>query len=111
VPNSRGPDQKIGLEASERGPFRNPASFLAKIGAAGRRSLELPFLARLGDEHTYPFRSQMAKVELREQQRGAGVAQIVEAGRLGQPHTAQQCLEGTHSVAVRERRANAAGEH
>jgi hypothetical protein len=64
VPNSRGPDQKIGLEASERGPFRNPASFLAKIGAAGRRSLELPFLARLGDEHTYPFRSQMAKVEL-----------------------------------------------
>jgi hypothetical protein len=54
---------KIGLEASEW-PISGRAGFLAKTGAAGVGVWSsLPF-ARLSDEHSCPFRFQMAKVEM-----------------------------------------------
>jgi hypothetical protein len=40
-------------------------TFVAKIRAAGGRCLEIPSLCEwMGEEYPYPFRSQMAKVEL-----------------------------------------------
>jgi hypothetical protein len=40
-------------------------TFVAKIRVAGGRCLEIPSLFEwMGEEHPYPFRSQMAKGEL-----------------------------------------------
>jgi hypothetical protein len=61
-----GAPQEIGLEASGKGRFRSPlrASLPGPEQQAWVPRAPLSF-ARVGDEHTYPFRSQMAKVELK----------------------------------------------
>jgi hypothetical protein len=67
------PLKEIGLEASESSPFRSAVTFVAKTrAAAGCRCLAIPSLFEwMGEEHPYPFRSQMAKVERRETVRKA----------------------------------------
>jgi hypothetical protein len=47
----------------ERPAFRSPASFLPR-SEQGAGASSSPPSARPGEEHTHPFRSQMAKVEL-----------------------------------------------
>ena len=59
----KGAALKPGLEASENSLFRSPASFLAKMGAAGRRRLEVPSPGAAGRRAHLPCRLQMAKVE------------------------------------------------
>ena len=57
--------KEMELEKPQSSLFQSAATFLAKIRAAGcRATLSSPLFEWMGEEHTYPFRSQMAKVEL-----------------------------------------------
>ena len=61
----KGAALKTGLEASEW-PVSEPCElpYQDRSRAQGAGASISPPLARLGDEHTHPFHSQMAKVEL-----------------------------------------------
>jgi hypothetical protein len=64
LPKGRGPDDRVrSLRLARFGALR---ASLPRSEQQGAGASSCPLLARLGDEHTYPFRSQMAKVERRE---------------------------------------------
>jgi hypothetical protein len=57
--------KEMGLEAPEK-PISERCDLLSQDQRAGyRRAESWTLFERMGEEHTYPFRSQLAKVELK----------------------------------------------